>query len=153
MCPVKLLQVLMVPVDRNHLSLPPGSQVSWSAPMVTAAVALLLETIDTDPTLSSDPDAKAPEVLKAVLGVSASHTRLGGVSWSNAPVASGPDRGFSSKPLDPVVGTGTCNIDQAHQVMTGGRFDGEFAPLGGRLRHVDGGSVPLAFGQSRWFRF
>ena len=131
----------------------PGSLVSWSAPMVTAAVALLLETIDTDPTLSSDPDAKGPEVLKAVLGASASHTRLGGVNWSNAPVASGPDRGFSSKPLDPVVGTGTCNIDQAHQVMTGGRFDGEFAPLGEAASARGWGLVPLAMGQSRWFRF
>ena len=85
----------------------PGSLVSWSVPMVTASVAVLLETVDTDPMLSSDPDATSPEVLKAILGASASHTRLAGVDWSNAPVASGPDRGFSSKPLDPVVGTGT----------------------------------------------
>ena len=131
----------------------PGDLVSWSAPMVTASVALLLETIDTDPVLSADPDARKPEVLKAVLGASASHTRLGGVAWSNAPVASGPERGFSSKPLDPVVGTGTCNIDRAHRVMTGGRFDGEFAPLGGAAPARGWGSVPLTFGQSRWFRF
>jgi hypothetical protein len=131
----------------------PGDLVSWSAPMVTASVGLLLETIDTDPVLSVDPDARNPEVLKAVLGASASHTRLGGVSWSNAPVASGPDRGFSSKPLDPVVGTGTCNIDRAHRVMTGGRFDGEIGPLGGAAPASGWGSVPLTFGQSRWFRF
>ena len=62
----------------------PGSLVSWSVPMVTASVAVLLETVDTDPMLSSDPDAKSPEVLKAILGASASHTRLAGVDWSNA---------------------------------------------------------------------
>ena len=103
----------------------PGSLVSWSVPMVTASVAVLIETIETDPNLSSDADAKKPEVMKAVLGASATHSRLGAVNWSNAPVSSGPDRGFSRKPLDPVVGTGTCNIDRAHRVMTGGRFDGE----------------------------
>ena len=131
----------------------PGSLVSWSVPMVTASVAVLLETVDTDPVLAADPDAKSPEVLKAILGASASHTRLAGVDWSNAPVASGPDRGFSSKPLDPVVGTGTCNIDRAHLVMTGGRFDGEIAPFGPAAPASGWGSVPLTFGQSRWFRF
>ncbi|MAW41553.1 MAG: hypothetical protein CMJ30_03950 [Phycisphaerae bacterium] len=131
----------------------PGSLVSWSAPMVTASVALLLETVETDPILSADPDATSPEVLKAILGASASHTRLGGVNWSNDPVASGPDRGLSTKPLDPVVGTGNCNIDRAHQVMTGGRFDGEIAPFGPAAPSRGWGSVPLSFGQSQWFRF
>ena len=131
----------------------PGSLVSWSVPMVTASVAVLIETIEADPNLSADADAKKPEVLKAVLGASATHSRLGAVNWSNAPVSSGPDRGFSSKPLDPVVGTGTCNIDRAHRVMTGGRFDGEIAPFGPAAPASGWGSVPLAFGQSRWFRF
>ena len=131
----------------------PGSQVSWAVPMVTASVAMLIETIDTDPILSGDPDAKDPEVLKAVLGASARHTRLGGVNWSNAPVSSGADRGLSIKPLDPVVGTGTCNIDRAHQVMTGGRFDGELLPIGAAAPARGWGSVPLTYGQSRWFRF
>ena len=131
----------------------PGSLVSWSVPMVTASVAVLIETIEADPNLSADADAKKPEVLKAVLGASATHSRLGAVNWSNAPVSSGPDRGFSSKPLDPVVGTGTCNIDRAHRVMTGGRFDGEIAPFGPAAPASGWGSVPLTFGQSRWFRF
>ncbi|MAV55582.1 MAG: hypothetical protein CMJ28_06465 [Phycisphaerae bacterium] len=131
----------------------PGSQVSWAAPMVTASIALLLETVDSDPVLSGDPAAQAPEVLKAILGASADHKRLGGVSWSNAPTGSGSDRGLTVKPLDPVVGVGTCNIDRAHRVMTGGRYDGEVAPIGGPAPAAGWGLVPLSFGQSQWFRF
>ena len=37
--------------------------------------------------------------------------------------------------------------------MTGGRFDGEIAPFGPAAPASGWGSVPLTFGQSRWFRF
>lgn len=99
----------------------PGSTTSWATPMAGAALALLVETAATDPALADDPRADDPDVLKAVLMASATHEDQADGTWSNDPVTSGPDRGRTTTPLDPVMGAGTVQVDRAHRTLTGGR--------------------------------
>jgi hypothetical protein len=85
-----------------------------------AAAAALLQQVAGEPPLASNPSARDPTVLKAVLMAGATHAE----SWSNAPVASGDARGEAVRPLDPVSGAGVVNVDRAHRILTGGEQDG-----------------------------
>jgi hypothetical protein len=97
----------------------PGAATSWATPVVAAAAALL-QQVAGEPPLASNPSARDPTVLKAVLMAGATHAE----SWSNAPVASGDARGEAVRPLDPVSGAGVVNVDRAHRILTGGEQDG-----------------------------
>jgi len=106
----------------------PGSATSWAAPMTSAAIALLLETIADDPDLATDLRADDPDVLKAILMASAAHEDDADGVWSNGPATSGPDRGRTTTPLDPVMGAGTLQVDRAHRTLVAGRVDAASDP-------------------------
>ena len=97
----------------------PGNATSWATPVVSAAAALLQQVASEAP-LASNPSARDPTVLKAVLMAGAVHAP----TWSNAPTASGDSRGEAVRPLDPVYGAGVVNVDRAHRILTGGEQDG-----------------------------
>jgi hypothetical protein len=52
--------------------------------------------------------------IKAALLAGATH----GPSWTNNAPTSGAGRGITARPLDPVFGCGTVNIDRAHRIIT-----------------------------------
>ncbi len=93
----------------------PADYTSFSTPIVGACAALLMSTADTDPGLLLNPNADKAVVVKATLMAGATH-RAG---WSNGAVASGPTRGTTSTPLDPLYGADLVNIDRAHLILTG----------------------------------
>lgn len=93
----------------------PATYTSFSTPIVASCGALLHETVETDPELSSNLNASRTQVMKSILMSGATHTS----EWTNNPAQSGPDRGVTARPLDEVFGAGTVNIDRAHRILTG----------------------------------
>jgi hypothetical protein len=98
----------------------PGSLTSFATPIVSAAAALMYETAQTWPGLSSNANARKIETLKAVLLAGANH-RAG---WTNNPATSGPNRGVTSTPLDHVYGVDLVNVDRSHMILTGMEHNG-----------------------------
>jgi hypothetical protein len=101
----------------------PGSATSWATPVISAGAALMIETAvnELGPT---NPNADRTEVLKAVLLAGTTH-RAG---WSNDPATSGPLRGITDTPLDPVFGTDLLNVNRSHLILTGGEHEGAIEP-------------------------
>ena len=91
----------------------PGQFTSFSTPVVSAAAALLYETAATAP-YSQNPNRARGVAIKAALLAGAGH----GAAWSNNAPTSGASRGITARPLDPVFGCGTVNIDRAHRIIT-----------------------------------
>jgi hypothetical protein len=91
----------------------PGQFTSFSTPVVSAAAALLYQTAATVP-YSQNANRARGVLIKAALLAGASH----GPSWTNNAPSAGPDRGITARPLDPVFGCGTVNIDRAHRIVT-----------------------------------
>ena len=100
----------------------PAGTTSSATPMVGSAAILLVDTARTWPGLSSNPLAERPEVIKAALMAGALHRE----GWSNNPETSGPMRGITTTPLDPVFGADQVNINHAHMVLTGLQQPGSF---------------------------
>ena len=91
----------------------PGSATSYTTAVVSAAAALLYQTAVTAP-YSQNPGRARGVAIKAALLAGATH----GASWTNNAPASGANRGVTSRPLDPVYGCGTVNVDRAHRIIT-----------------------------------
>ncbi|MDP7030315.1 MAG: hypothetical protein QF733_08855 [Phycisphaerales bacterium] len=94
---------------------------SQATATISAAAAVLVDTVRLDDALPET--AESSEVIKAVLMASADHSGQkdnSGDIWSNEPDADGPDRGRTSRPLDPIVGAGHLDVDAAHRVLTAG---------------------------------
>jgi hypothetical protein len=92
---------------------------SEATPTVSATAAMLVEVArDMDEDLG-----QASETIKAVLLAAASHepTGAGDPDWSNGAIDSGPDRGWTDRPLDDIYGAGHLDVNRAHQILTGGR--------------------------------
>jgi hypothetical protein len=97
----------------------PGSATSWAAPVVSAGAALMLQTAN-DELGPSNPNAIRAEVIKSVLLAGANHRD----GWSNDAEISGPLRGTTTTPLDPVFGADLLNVDRGHLILTGGEHEG-----------------------------
>ncbi len=97
----------------------PASATSWACGIVNSVAALLMETANTAP-LDANPDADRGVVIKSVMMSGAAHRE----TWSNQPTMSGANRGIASKPLDPIYGADTVNIDRSHWILTSGEQEG-----------------------------
>lgn len=91
----------------------PGAFTSFSTPVVSAAAALMYDATSVLP-YSLNGNRRRGVSIKSALMCAATH----GPSWSNQAPASGPDRGSTVRPLDPVFGAGTVNVDRAHRILT-----------------------------------
>jgi hypothetical protein len=91
----------------------PGQFTSFSTPVVSAAAALLYQTAATAP-YNQNVNRARGVAIKAALLAGAAH----GPAWTNNAPASGANRGITARPLDPVFGCGTVNIDRAHRILT-----------------------------------
>lgn len=98
----------------------PSTATSYATGIVSSVAALLYETANTPP-LSSNPDAARGVVIKSVMMAGTKRR----ASWSNLPDTSGPNRGVTVKPLDPVYGADTVNVNLAHWILTAGEQDGQ----------------------------
>jgi hypothetical protein len=129
----------------------PAGFTSFSTPIVGAAAAVLFQTTDLDAGLVVNPNADRAIVIKSVLLAGTTH-RPG---WSNGAVASGPNRGTTSTPLDPLYGADLLNIDRSHMILTGQEQNGSTsvptAPNVGE-RGWDYIAAPAA-NTSTWYRF
>ncbi len=122
----------------------PGSATSWSTPVVSSVASLLYETAITPP-LSGNVNARRNCTIKSVMMCGANH-RPG---WSNGAPTSGPTRGITAKPLDPVYGADLVNVNNAHWILTAGEQEGQTAvppvatigPRGWDLRTVPGNTT------------
>ena len=102
----------------------PGQFTSFSTPVVSAAAALLYDAA-TAGSAASNANRRKGVTVKAALLCGATHA----ASWSNQAPASGASRGITSKPLDPVFGCGTVNVDRAHRIITAGEATGSSTVL------------------------
>jgi len=83
----------------------PFSFVSWSAPVVAGAAAMLMEWADTTPAWTN---ASKPQSIKAILLAGATKDKF--PSWDRTP----------SRPLDNVYGAGELNIYNSYHILAGG---------------------------------
>jgi len=83
----------------------PYGAVSYSTPMISAAAALLAETIDNDSSLTN---ANSPQCIKALLLAGATKDEF--PSWSRTP----------AHPLDNHYGVGELNIYNSYQTLASG---------------------------------
>ena len=98
----------------------PMSTTSDATASVSGAAAILVEWVRDEPDLPSE--AEAAETLRAILMAGARHTgpneSIG--DWSNGAPASGADRGFTTQPLDAVMGAGHVDVNRSHEIISGG---------------------------------
>lgn len=128
----------------------PAGATSFATPLVSGAAALLVETARTHPALAGDPTAERADLLKAVLMAGAEH-RAG---WTNNAPSSGPLRGTTTTPLDPLWGADEIDVDLSHWILTGDREPAAAGlPASASARHAGWDLVQLASGDSRWLRF
>jgi len=129
----------------------PNAFTSFSTPVVGAVAALLIETAATHPDLAGASAATGNLVTKAVLLAGATHRE----GWSNGTPTSGPTRGRTATPLDPLRGADLVNVDRSHRILTGlPQAASITVPAAPSARHAGWdhlGSVPS--GASRWWRF
>lgn len=92
----------------------PGQFTSFSTPVVSAAAALMYETTNTLP-YSSNTNRRKGVTIKSALMCGATHS----ATWQNQTPTSGPNRGITVKPIDPIYGAGTVNVDRSHRILTG----------------------------------
>ncbi len=130
----------------------PESTVSNSTPIVAAAAAMLVEMVRTDASIASD--GEQPEVLKAVLMAGAKHQGVDGADWTNNAPQTGPDRGWTARPLDESVGAGHLQIDHAHESLSAGHTTPTaFAPTAPSCGRAGWSFEPVDSGEVRWWRF
>jgi hypothetical protein len=98
----------------------PGSFTSFSTPVVSAAAALMYQTADTLP-LSLNVNRRQGVTIKSALLCGARHAE----TWSNQAPQSGSQRGVTDRPIDPVYGCGTVNVDRAHRIISADERIGE----------------------------
>lgn len=123
---------------------------STATPRAAAGAVLLLDTALTVPPLSTDSRARRSEVIKACLLAGADRTE----AWTNAPVAKGPNRGRTARPLDFGWGAGFLNIDRSHRILTAGRqFGSTVVPAGTSIAAAGWDLVGVAENGSRYWRF
>ncbi|RLS23206.1 MAG: hypothetical protein DWH71_01210 [Planctomycetota bacterium] len=91
----------------------PGQFTSFSTPVVSAAAALMYETTSVAP-YNVNTTRRKGVTIKSALLCGATHN----AGWQNQTPTSGPNRGLTVKPLDPVFGAGTVNVDRAHRILT-----------------------------------
>jgi len=91
----------------------PGQFTSFSTPVVSAAAALMYDAA-TSGALASNAGRRRGVTVKSALLCGATR----GASWSIQAPASGPSRGSTAKPLDPVFGAGTVNVDRSHRIIS-----------------------------------
>jgi hypothetical protein len=103
----------------------PGQFTSFSTPVVSAAAALLYDAA-TAGSAATNTNRRKGVTVKAALLCGASHA----ASWTNQAPASGTSRGITSKPLDPVYGCGTVNVDRSHRIITAGEAAGASSAAG-----------------------
>jgi hypothetical protein len=128
----------------------PAGATSFSTPLVAGACSLLVETARTWPTTSANPDAQRPEVIKAALLAGANH-RTG---WTNGPAASGPTRGATMKPIDPLYGCDQVDVDTSHWIVTAGEQPSGSDVASAALVPPQGWEmVATAAATSRYWRF
>jgi len=128
----------------------PAGVTSFATPMVAGAAALLVETARTWPTLAGVASAERPEVLKAVLLAGAEH-RAG---WSNGASTTGPTRGITATPLDPLWGCDELDVDHGHWILTGGEQpSSDVAATALALPHSGWELAATSSGASRYWRF
>jgi hypothetical protein len=128
----------------------PEGATSFSTPLVAGGATLMVETARTYPTLSSNPDAERPDVVRAVLMAGAEH-RAG---WSNGAVASGPTRGTTATPLDPLWGADELDVDHAHWILTGAeQAEAATAAAAVNSPHAAWSLATISSGASVWWRF
>jgi hypothetical protein len=129
----------------------PNSFTSFSTPVVGAAAALLLETAATFPGLAGNANAASNLAIKASLLAGTTHR----AAWTNSPATSGPTRGTTATPLDPLWGADLLNIDRSHQILTGLERDGSVTPpLSPNAGSRGWDLVPtMAPSTSQWWRF
>jgi hypothetical protein len=128
----------------------PDCCTSFSTAVVSAAAAIMIETARTTPRLRDDPRALRPEVLKAVLLAGARH-RAG---WTNHPDVSGPTRGVTDRPIDPIYGVDLLDIDASHRILTGGHQGGDsVTPTRGRARAAAWSLTSVPIDGSTHYRF
>jgi hypothetical protein len=93
---------------------------------VAGAAAMLLDASSRLPKLRDQPDAKRPELLKAVLLAGAARKE----SWSNLSKAEGASAvRVTTEPLDRAVGAGTLDVARAVGILAAGRSEPE-SPMG-----------------------
>ena len=131
----------------------PEDFTSFATPMVNAMAALLIETARETPGLVGS-SAERSEVIKVAILGGAVHEDIHDGEWSNEPVESGPARGVTARPLDPVVGVGSANIDRSHRILTAGEQDGTlFPPLRTSIDWTGWDLVGMELGGRRYYRF
>jgi len=128
----------------------PLSFTSFATPLVSGAATLLLDAVNLDPELALNPSADHSAVIKAVLMGGTWHRE----GWSNNPAASGPTRGVTATPLDPVYGTDVLNINRSHLILTAGEFDGQASVAAApEIPEAGWDLASVGSGGSRWYRF
>jgi len=126
---------------------------SYATPIINSGGSLMTETARTWPGLASNPNAQRSDVLKAVLLAGATHEDLHDGEWSNNPYTSGPDRGWTKKPIDQVVGVGTLNVNMSHMIMTGLEQDGSGEPPSSEnVTWAGWDLVSVGIGESAYYR-
>jgi hypothetical protein len=83
----------------------PLSGTSYSAGLISAAAALMMQTADDNPSLTN---ATRPECIKALLMAGATKTEFPG--WDRT----------TARPLDDVYGAGELNVYNSYYILTGG---------------------------------
>lgn len=127
----------------------PATSASSAVPVVSSAASLLFETARTAPNLAGNPDAQRALTVRAALLAGATKRP----AWSNNPIASGPLRGVSLAPLDPVFGVDTLNVDRSHRVITGGEWPAALTTTGTRSPRAGWSLERIDAQQSRYWRF
>jgi hypothetical protein len=127
----------------------PGSFTSFATPVVSAAAALLYDVAYTLP-FSQNVNRLASTTVKAALMAGAVH----GPAWTNQAPSSGASRGITAKPIDPVFGAGTVNIDRAHRIFTANEGFGASTSAGATTaQSLVGWDFEVAtLGYARWYR-
>lgn len=91
----------------------PGQFTSFSTPVVSAAAALMYETTSVAP-YNVNAVRRKGVTIKSALMCGATHA----TGWQNQTPSTGVNRGITTKPIDPVFGAGTVNVDRAHRILT-----------------------------------
>ena len=127
----------------------PGSYTSFATPVVSAAATLLYDVAYTLP-YSQNINRLANTTVKAALMAGAVH----GPAWTNQAPSAGATRGITAKPIDPVYGAGTVNIDRAHRIFTANEGIGSSTAAGATLaQSLVGWDFEVAtLGYARWYR-
>ncbi|HLS28700.1 MAG TPA: hypothetical protein VK041_08625, partial [Opitutales bacterium] len=113
---------------------PGGFFTSYSAPVVSAAVAMLLEEAGRKVEWANA--CNFPQAIKAILLAGAGKERFS--EWERT----------ETQPLDPVFGAGQLDIARSHQILVSGEYEpGQIVP--GRGWHVG----QLESGDSKEFHF